>query len=383
MAIDLSPSGDNLREEISAIYDAPDKAAVTDTAPEPDSAPAAEVVEAEIPSRAVETRERNPDGTFKPKIESNAEAAPVEAAPATTEVPSTDTTAKVSTSSASDPSAPPAGWTADAKAAWSNLAKELPTLSPTAQAAVRTVQTAALKREETVEAGSRQWSEQRRRYEQLLAPVAQEAQAHGLGLEQGLNALVRAQQMLSRDAPGALRQLAQQYGVDLATLAGHPAAERQREASQPDISALVQRAVQPLLAPIQQQFQAEQTRKSEESIAFVTEFANRDAHKHFATVENEIMALIPVIQASNPTWDRGKVLQDAYDRAVHANPTTRTALQADAEAAAEAKRRAEASARATKARTAASSVTGAPNGAAVVNVPKDSLRAEIEAAMTG
>lgn len=326
-------------------------------------------------------RARGPDGKF-----TKADGAPVsdrkgdrdKAAPAET-IPAAKTDpATASAQPASPPAdAPPAGWPPDAKAEWSKL-------SPALKAAV-------VKRENEISAGGQQWSEQRRQYERVLSPVAQEAARLGMSTEQGLNALLAAHNALNRDPAGALKALAQQYGVDLATLAGAPPADPQRETvqAQPDIRTLVQQAIQPIIAPIQQRWADDERRQADASTAFVTTFATAPGHEHFDTVANEIMALVPLIKQANPGWSREQVLQDAYDRATFANPTTRASIlasqasiRAAQEAKAEEERRNAAKAHAVKARTAASSVTGSRSGESAVG-PKDSLREEIIAAMNG
>jgi hypothetical protein len=326
-------------------------------------------------AEANEGRARDEYGRFIPKDAAKDGAAPEKAAPVTDPKvsPAKDETTKASAPAAqAAQDAPPAGWPADAKAEWSKL-------SPALKAAVA-------KREQEISEGGRQWSEQRRRYEQVLTPVAQEAQRLGMSVDQGLNALLAAHHALNRDPAGALRNLAQQYGVDLSTLAGHQPANGSSETvqtqQQPDIRALVHQAVQPILAPLQQRFMDEDRRAQESSTSFVTQFAQSPGHEHFDAVTDEIMAMIPALKAANPGMSRDQVLQEAYDRAVYANPTTRAAVLASQQAQADEKRRAEARAHANKARTAASSVTGARSGETAIE-PADSLRAEIMRAMNG
>ncbi len=308
---------------------------------------------------------RYADGTFK---RSKADAAPAKAAPAA-EIPSTDA-AKASTEQPpTAAAAPPAGWTAAEKAEWSKL-------SPVAQAAVS-------RREAEIARGGQQWSEQKQRYEAVLSPVAQAASKYGLTTEQGLNALLAAQHRLETDPANAIRELARNHGIDLATLAGQQPADGSREnPPAPDIEALVRRAVQPLLAPIQQRWQTEENQKNESTVNLVTDFASQPGHEHFNAVHDELMALIPTVKAANPHWTIDKVLQDAYDRAVYANPTTRQALSAAQQQAAEAKRIADAKARTTSARSAAVSLTGAPTGTNGAEAG-GTIREELMRAMNG
>lgn len=329
-------------------------AVATDPLPEEAAAP---TIKADHPSDP----KRYADGSFKPT------KAPEKAA--ATDLPSKDTQAQAS-AAAQTAAAPPAGWTAAEKATvW-------PTLSPAAQAAVS-------RREADMANGGKQWSEEKRRYEGILAPVAQAARARNMSTEQGLQTLLAAQSALDTNPVDAIKHIARSYGVDLATLAGTQAANGSPEATQqPDIAALVRQAVQPLLAPIQQRYASEETARQQQTVDLVTEFATSPGHEHFDAVEAELMAMIPTIRHTNPTWDHGKVLQEAYDRASYANPTTRAALQAAADASAEAKRVEAAKTRASASRRAGSSVTGAPTGAPATEA-KDSLRAELEAAFAG
>jgi hypothetical protein len=305
---------------------------------------------------------RYADGTFK---RTKADAAPEKAAPVA-EIPSTDP-AKASTEQPpTAAAAPPAGWTAAEKAEWSKL-------SPVAQAAVS-------RREAEIANGGRQWSEQKQRYEAVLSPVAQAASRYGLTTEQGLNALLAAQQRLENDPANAIRELARSHGIDLATLAGQQPADGSREnPPTPDIEALVQRAVQPLLAPIQQRWQAEENQKNQSTANLVSDFAAAPGHEHFNTVHDHVLSLIPTIKAQNPAWTVDKVLDAAYDQAVWANPTTRQAMTAAQQQAAEAKRIADAKARTTQARSAAVSLTGAPTGTNGAE-PKGTIREELVAA---
>jgi hypothetical protein len=308
-------------------------------------------------------RQHGPDGKFIAKDQ----AAPVAADAQVT--PSTDAT-KASEVAAQTANAPPVGWTAAEKAEWSKL-------SPAVQAAVS-------RREMQANEGQQRWSEQKRQYEAVLSPVAEAARRNGMNTEQGLQALLNAQSFLERDPLGAIKWLAQSHGVNLATLAGQP--DEVSSAQAPDIEAIVRQAVQrsvaPIVAPIQQRWQQEEQRQQEMTTQMVVSFAASEGHEHFGSVEQDIMDLIPPLKERNPTWTPQQVLQEAYDRAVFANPATRQTILTARETAAEEKRRTEAAQRATKARGAAVSVTGSPQGSAGQE-PAASLRDEIMRAMTG
>ncbi len=112
----------------------------------------------------------------------------------------------------------------------------------------------------------------------------------------------------------------------------------------------------------------------------VTAFASDPAHPHFDAVSAELMAMLPLLKASNPRATPEQLLQDAYDRAVWGNPETRRALEAQRLAEADAARRSTNSAEVNKARLASSSIRpGAPAGLPAAG-PKDSIREELLAA---
>lgn len=367
-----TPESDDLRAQLSAAMDTEIESPSTDAAPAA-SADAAEA-ESSPDSAASPDKSDHPsdplryaDGTFKP-VKAKDDTAPAATAKAN-ELPSKDTQAKVSEPVPNPADAPPVGWTAEAKAEWSKL-------SPALKASV-------LKREAEISNGGRQWSDEKRRYETALAPIATEAQRLGIPTDQAINALMAAHHSLNRDAPNAIRQLARQYGVDLATLAGTQAADVSRETiHQPDIAALVRQAVQPIIAPLQDRFAAEDRRQQESTVETVTAFATSPGHEHFDAVSGELQLMVPWIRDSNPSWTHERVLQEAYDRAVHANPLTRAALQAANAASAETKRQEDAKQRAIKARVAGSSVTGSPSGAAAPQAHA-ALRDVISAAYDG
>lgn len=368
---ELTPPDDSLRSELEAAFSGSGGGGEESTQTNTAAAEPAPVV-AETASEATE-RARAADGKFvaKPaaKPAPDPKPAPEKVAAATDpNLPSTDATKASEPAAQTVANAPPAGWTAAEKAEWSKL-------PPAVQAAVS-------RRESDMTRGGQQWSEEKRRYETAIAPVSQMARSRGVSTEEAIQRLTSAQSALDRDPASALRWLAQSYGVDLATLAGQPPADGSsaQNPNSVDIEALVRRAVGPVLAPIQQRFQREEQRQAEMTSKMVDDFAVASGHEHFDAVQQDIMDLIPPLRSRNPSWTPDQVLQEAYDRAVHANPQTRQALQAARETAAEEARRKEAGVRATKARSASVSITGAPQGTAAQG-PRDSLRDEIKAAM--
>ncbi len=163
-----------------------------------------------------------------------------------------------------------------------------------------------------------------------------------------------------------LLQLAQEYGADL------------RGASQP------QAQVDPRFTQLQQELHAmkstlqqeQEAKKQQEETALKSQidaFSADPAHPHFEAVKADMAALL-----------RGGIvttLQDAYDRAVYANPQTRSTLLQQQSVETEEKRLADKKARAEQARKAGSSLKGAPGIAATKNgkIVQPDLRSELRA----
>lgn len=352
------PETDDLRSSLESLYDAPIGGEVVSG----DKADAA--LESAIPENETteqrEARIRDEKGRF-----AKADEVPdAKAAPAKPESPSVDNQAKASAAPAPTPAdAPPVGWTADAKAEWSKL-------SPALKAAV-------LKREDEIAKGGQQWSAEKRRYEEMVHPVRVAASRRGINEQEGIQRLLAADAYLERDPEGAIRWLAQAYGVNLQSNAGQQPAEDSTQQQQPDIRELVRQAVAPILNPIQQRFMVEDQRLTQ---SIVEQFAS--SHEHFEAVTDGIMEILPGIKAAYPHWTPQQVLQKAYDVAVYGNEEMRNSILGAKEREAEQARIADAKKKAAQSRLAASSVTGS-SGGQQAEAPKDSLRAEIEAAFAG
>lgn len=239
---------------------------------------------------------------------------------------SKDEPAKVSTQPAPTPfDAPPAGWTPDAKQAWTALKTVLPTLPPEVQASISAIQAAAVKREQDMSAGGRQWSTEKRQYETVLSPIAEAAQRNGIPVDEGVKRLVAANDFLERDAPSAIMWLAKSYGVDLTALVSNP------PAPQP------QRFVDPMVPQLNQKVSTLEGQLNgflqNQTLGVVESFAK--SHPHYSAVENELLDLIPIVQKSEPGLGHSEILQKAYDRAIWLNPDVRSAMMAEQSAAAE------------------------------------------------
>ena len=252
---------------------------------------------------------------------------------------STDDQTKASAVDPNQP-APPAGWTPDAKAEWNNL-------SPALKAAV-------LKRENEISAGGRQWSEEKRQYEHVLAPVVELSSRYGVPPAEGLKRLVAANEFLMQDAPSAIAWLAQAHGVDLAALVSNPPAPQPQVRSDPLVPQLTQK-----ISTLEGQLNGF---LQNQTLGVVENFAK--ANEHYSAVENELLQLIPVIQQSEPGLAPQEVLQKAYERAIWLNPEVRNKMIMGQHAATEQQRAATIQDKSAQAKRAAVSIKGSSNGVA-------------------
>lgn len=221
---------------------------------------------------------------------------------------------------------PPTSWSAEAKTEWSKL-------SPALQQAV-------LKRENEINEGGRRWSEERRAYDEMLSPVREAAQRAGVDEREGIKRLLAADDYLNRDPENAVRWLAQVYGVDLSK----PPSQSPQQRPDPVVNQLRQE-----LAEIKGNLTA---REQAELNTEITRFASEPGHEHFETVKAEMGKLLTSGLASN--------MQDAYDKAVWANPDIRNQLIANQTAPAADRQKAQEAVN--RAKRGAISATGSPAG---------------------
>jgi hypothetical protein len=189
-----------------------------------------------------------------------------------------------------------------------------------------------------LEQTQRQHQEQLVRLTEPLRPLHEMSQRRGLGWQQGLERLTRAQEYLDRDPAGALIWLAQAHNLDLDQLADHAAALRNGQ--QPAQAANPVHSLNQVVAPLAQrlqsvestlsaQQQAEQTNRRNAVLREVNTFASKPENSHFSAVEAEVYALIPRYRQQYPDAPISEVLKVAYDAAVYANPDVRQKVLAE------------------------------------------------------
>jgi len=121
----------------------------------------------------------------------------------------------------------------------------------------------------------------------------------------------------------------------------------------PQVSAL-QQELNALKGQITQEQQFRQQAEDGQVNATIDDFASQPGHEHFEAVRYEMGLLLKEGIAND--------MEDAYQRAIWANPSIRSTLTAEQTQADQTKRVAEAAAKVQQARKAGSSVVGAPGG---------------------
>jgi hypothetical protein len=178
---------------------------------------------------------------------------------------------------------------------------------------------------------------------------------HGRDPVQAFEQLAAASEYLERDAQGAIRWLADSYGIDLSTLSeGRPAsAETSPEVAQlrQTISRLEQR-LNETSSKVSSREEADQTAKQESIHKLIDEFAKDKPY--WGELESEVAAQIHAIQSTEANLAPDKVLTRAYDRALKLNEGIQAKIQADTKAEAEKKAKAEAARKAADAKKAGS-----------------------------
>lgn len=222
---------------------------------------------------------------------------------------------------------PPVSWPQDKAEAWSKL-------DPDARDYI-------LKREAEVAKGFQTTAEKYKPLEEvdrLLEPYKAKLEAEGLSPAQGIQRLLRAQDIMETKPLEGIMWLARSYGVTLGQLAAQPAGQEQTQ--QPPIDPRVE-TLQQRLDRLESDAQ---TRAKQEAETFeqslkseVEKFRASPEHPYFEDVKTDMGSLL----AAGVVAD----LSEAYEKAVWANPATRSKVMED-QRKAEASKAAEAAAKA-------------------------------------
>lgn len=250
----------------------------------------------------------------------------------------------------------------------------------------RNIQEVLLKREKDRERGIQKQLEEinksKKAYGELetfISPHVERWNLNGVQPTQVIQQLVAAQDFLNRNPVEGLKWLAKSYGLDLAQLAQASVSNGQQASNQPDPQ--IYHEIQTLRAQLQA-IQEEKTNGAINSTiseieSFATEMGANGVplRPYFEDVAEEIGKWIQIVRQSKPDAANRDVLNEAYDRAVWANPDTRNAmLQMQAKA-----KELELRKKSNAAANAGKSISGSP-GNTSGSVASGSLREQLEAA---
>lgn len=202
---------------------------------------------------------------------------------------------------------------------------------------------------------------------------------NGATYEQGLSALIAAQNALDQNPENGIAYLAQTYGVDLRSLVarmyGQQIDQNGLDAGpNPEVAALKAELAQ---VRRQQEYDAANRAAHDRAANEQRQMQQRAVYESkidafakdkpdFYEVAPDVLANIAAIQQTNPSLSADELISQAYERAIWANPKTRDAKMKAAEAA----RLAEAAKQATEAKRA--------NGINVRGVPKSADPASLD-----
>ena len=211
------------------------------------------------------------------------------------------------TSPAAEPSPAPKTWRPEAAAKWTTLPPE--------------VQQEVLKREEDIFRGLESYKADAsigRSVNQIIAPYLPMLQAAGLNPLQQVEGLMKAHHLLATGTPQQkqvlFERLAQDYGVTLA-----PSPDGENPFVDPQVSAL-QSQLTALQSQLKEREAREATAMRQTLQKQIDTFAADPAHVYFDEVATDIAGLLRSQAATT--------LEEAYEKAVWANPVTRAKEQA-------------------------------------------------------
>ena len=272
------------------------------------------------------------------------------------------------------PLQPPSHWTAQAKAEFVN--------------APRALQEQALKREEEIGAAQKEWggkAEDYNRIDKVVGPHRDRWARAGMTPDTAINQLLSMERAIASNPVSGITEVlrafargnelqvidqiarANGYQLTKATNQGSDPAEGKADGQSPinlDEHPTVRRlneTIQNLTRDAEARQNAEMQSARNKTLSEIEAFKSDPAHLYYENVKDTMAALLRIgdeAKDQRPIKDR---LQEAYDKAVHADPVTRQIVIAEQQKLATA----EAARKAAAARHAAGSVTGSPgNGAA-------------------
>lgn len=220
---------------------------------------------------------------------------------------------------------PPLSWSAELKAKFATLAPD--------------VQSYIAQREKEATTQISKVGEAAKAVEPLIKSLEphQELLRHyskqGYSPDKAIGELLRWADAMERNPAAAIEKLARSRGVDLSQFAQ---SQDQQFDADPRVSALerrIQAAEAREAAWARNAEQAEQQRIDEiesQANASIADFA-KDKGDDWIAAESEMLALVTSIREANPGMTYKDILQQAWDRAIWANPQMRAKAQAEAD----------------------------------------------------
>lgn len=199
-----------------------------------------------------------------------------------------------------------------------------------------------------------------RELDEALEPRRQQLRLNGISEGQYLAQVMTAADMLDANPVHGIKYFIRHYGIDPSSLIDAPG-----QAPDP-----VQQELAQIKAQLAQREQAELMSRQAQLSSAIESFRNaKDAtgkplRPHLEAVQSELVPLIHAIRAQSPQLNPEQVLQEAYDRAVYANPQTRQLVSQSQAQKAEAERIAKAREAAAAAKAKAGSIVGSPGSGA-------------------
>lgn len=289
---------------------------------------------------------RNPpreNGRFAPK--NPTESATDPAAPVTDVAVQTAETTQEQAKPAIDA---PISWTAEKKAEWASV-------PPALQEYI------SLRDKESHEAITRA-GQQIKAFEPIRNVIEQYGhtfQKNGLQPHDGIARMMAVNEMLETNPRAAIAEIAKAYGVNLQGETAQDA--NPGDARVAELEAELGKIKTHLTAQQRQQYEAESTALARE----IADFAKDKPH--FESVRKVMAGLM--------SSGAAETMQEAYDKAIYADPTIRQSLQVDAQKAAEDKRKADEAERVAKAKKAAAvNVKSSPGQSNQTKTMDDDLR---------
>lgn len=239
---------------------------------------------------------------------------------------------------------PPKGWSAEAKAKWT----EVPEFA----------QRESARREDELTKKLFQHDETRdfgKKLQDIANPYLPIMRAEGADIPRAFENYLQTSFALRQGTPMqkalALHAIAQQFNVDLSL-------PQQQGGVDPRYVQL-ERQIADLTQRLSGQDQERQQREQDQTLRQIAEFSTAPGHEHFEKVKVRMGTLLETGEA--------KDMEDAYQQAIWSHPEIRTSLMASQTKAAEDQRTADLKAKADAARAAAVSVKGAPGGSRPLN----------------